>query len=285
MVVTYFPEGDLLSRLRRVQPQVAQVVVVDNGTTSEAANSLQEAESGMQVSVIRNCRNRGIATALNQGAQWAADREYQWILTLDQDTEVEADMVRSLGEVYRTSRCAEKVAIVGSNFKCSASSKPFYDFDASDGPTGVEIMTVITAGSLVSLAAFQRIGPFRDEFFIDCVDLEYCLRAGANGFRVVISRKPLMKHAIGRATEHRLPWKLTGTSNHSSLRHYYMTRNTVILAREYFRTQCKWVLATLWSRMKAILLVCIFEEGRLCKAKYSILGALDGIRMKTNRFA
>src|SRR5437868_300668 len=112
IVVTYFPDGDFLSRLRSIQPQVAKVVVVDNGTTSEAVNSLQEAEREMQVSVIRNGHNRGMATALNQGAQWAADRGYQWILTLDQDTEVEADMVRMLGEVYRTSKFAEKVAIV-----------------------------------------------------------------------------------------------------------------------------------------------------------------------------
>ena len=43
IIVTYFPDGDFLSRLRRIQPQVAHVVVIDNAATDEAVNSLKEA--------------------------------------------------------------------------------------------------------------------------------------------------------------------------------------------------------------------------------------------------
>src|SRR5437762_5458329 len=175
VVVTYFPEGDLLSRLQRLRPQVAQVVVVDNGTTGEAANSLQAAESELRITLIRNGCNLGIATALNQGAQWAAEQGYQWILTLDQDTESDPTMVESLTSVYRSCEFAEKVAVVGPNFRQAFNNKPFYEFAEVGERSYRELKTVITSGSLTSLRAFQVIGGFREDFFIDCVDLEYCL--------------------------------------------------------------------------------------------------------------
>ncbi len=48
-----------------------------------------------------------------------------------------------------------------------------------------------------------------------------------------MANKPLMEHAIGAASFHKLPWKVSVTSNHSPVRRYYMTRNQVVLAREY----------------------------------------------------
>jgi len=48
------------------------------------------------------------------------------------------------------------------------------------------------------------IGVFREEFFIDRVDFEYCLRAKARGYCVIRTRKPLMSHTIGTPTAHRL---------------------------------------------------------------------------------
>ena len=144
---------------------------------------------------------------------------------------------------------------------------------------------MITSGSLLSLPAYKVIGAFREEFFIDCVDLEYCLRARAHGFRVIMACKPLMEHSIGCLSEHRLPWKKTGTSNHAAFRQYFMTRNILIVVREYMRKEPGWVLATLWSRAKSILLVCLFEKKRFHKIGYFLLGGLDGIRRKTNRFA
>jgi len=36
---------------------------------------------------------------------------------------------------------------------------------------------VITSGSLLPLATYADIGPFREEFFIDFVDTDYCFRA------------------------------------------------------------------------------------------------------------
>lgn len=284
IVVTFNPDTELVARVGAIAQQVREVVIVDNGSGEFCITHLQQLAAQSGVRLILNRENEGVARALNQGVRWAAAQGYAWVLTLDQDTVVAEDMIDSLVEVYRASPSQAELAVIGSNFRSSRDAKPFYEFIGPGDTLAEEVKTVITSGSLISLAAFQRIGSFRDEFFIDCVDLDYCLRARAHGFQVVVSRKPLMKHAIGCATEHRLPWKLTGTSNHSPLRRYYMTRNALILAREYMLREPKWVTALLWSKVKSVLLVALYEKDRLKKFKYSAWGFLDGLRGNTKRF-
>jgi rhamnosyltransferase len=282
--VTFNPGPDLLARVDAIARQVSNVVIVDNGSAKICASQLDQLSDQPGIHLILNCENEGIAHALNQGASWAAGRGYAWILTLDQDTVVAEDMVDSLVEAYRASLSQAELAVIGSNFRSSRSAKPFYEFVDSRDVLAKEVKTVITSGSLISLHAFHLIGGFRDEFFIDGVDLEYCLRARIHGLRVMMVCKPLMEHPIGRLSEHRLPWKKTGTTNHPAWRHYFMTRNIVILAREYIWKEPGLVLATLWARTKSILLVALFEEERIPKIWSSILGGLDGIRGRTDRF-
>jgi rhamnosyltransferase len=227
--------------------------------------------------LIRNEENLGVASALNQGASWAIARAYSWVLALDQDTVVAPDMVESLCAVYRTYPEQSKLAVIGSNYTNSVNGKPAHHFDGADGSLAKEVGAVVTSGSLVSLEKFHEIGRFRDEFFIDCVDLEYCLRARDRGFHVVISCRPLMEHSIGHLTEHRLPWKKTGTSNHLAFRRYYMSRNQLVLMRERVLRAPIWVLATFFSFVKCTILMVLFEKDRLRKVKYTAMGIIDGL--------
>ena len=86
-----------------------------------------------------------------------------------------------------------------------------------------------------------------------------------------------MQHAIGATTMHRLPWKMTGTSNHAPLRRYYMTRNRVVLLREYLFKEPAWVLRTAFAHLKSTILLCLFEQNKLPKLRYTAIGLLDGI--------
>ena len=277
IVVTYHPDAAFSERLARVVHQVGAVMIVDNSSTELCVGQLKELAGKFRAHLILNSRNEGIARALNQGAGWAAAQGYRWVLALDQDTVVAPDMVESLAKIYRASPFQDELAVIGSNFTNLADGRPFHEFAEMSGYFGREVKTVITSGSLVSLRVFQIIGGFRDEFFIDCVDFDYCLRARARGFRVIVSRKPLMQHAIGAETSHKLPWKRTGTSNHSPVRRYYMTRNCVVLAREYMWKDPTWILSTLYSHAKLTVLMCLFENDVQRKLKYTVIGVLDGL--------
>jgi rhamnosyltransferase len=283
VVVTYHPDSGLLRRVEKVTQQVAQMVIVDNGSPASFIGQIVEVSDKLGIHLILNASNEGVARALNTGAQWAASRGFRWVLTLDQDTAVAPDMIDSLAEAFRCYPLQERLAVIGSNYRDKVTGRVLSDdVIGPNSSPGREMITVLTSGSLVSVDAFQAIGGFREDFFVDCVDHEYCLRARANGFRVLMTSKPVMEHGIGYLREHRLLWKRVGTSNHSPLRQYFMTRNTLILAREYIGKEPRWVFVSLWAWVKSIALVLLFEEERIPKIENIIRGCIDGVLGRTS---
>lgn len=285
VMVTYYPDFDLFRRVQKVTQQVGQMVIVDNGSPRSYIKQLSTIADKLAVHLILNASNQGIARALNAGAGWAASQGYQWVLTLDQDTAVAPDMIDALAEVFRCYPLPERLAVIGSNYRHKVNGRVTCDdVIGSNGFPGREMKTVLTSGSLVSVDAFHAIGGFREDFFIDCVDHEYCLRARARGLHVVMTSKPIMEHGIGHLTEHRLLWKKVGTSNHAPVRQYFLTRNSLILAREHIGKEPRWILGYLWVWAKSIVLVLLFEEERIAKLKNIIRGCVDGILGRTSVF-
>ena len=63
---------------------------------------------------------------------------------------------------------------------------------------------MITSGSLLALAVFRRVGPMREDFFIDAVDFQYCLRLRRHGYKVIETLLPTLIHPIGAPTLQRV---------------------------------------------------------------------------------
>jgi rhamnosyltransferase len=281
VIVTYHPDPGLIDRVPRVAKQVSQTLIVDNGSPACCVEQLRKMAKQYDVHLILNPRNEGIAQALNTAARWAMENGYLWLLTLDQDTAVSPDMIETFEGVLCRDSCPQRLAVIGSNYVHKENKRLFWDRFGSDGALSAEMTTVLTSGSLISLAVFREIGGFRDDFFVDCVDHEYCLRARAHGFRVIVTSKPVMEHGIGRLTEHRLLWRKVGTSNHAPIRHYFMTRNTLILTAEYMDKEPRWVLWHLFGWAKSVARVCLFENQRIGKMKSIWRGCVDGILRRT----
>jgi rhamnosyltransferase len=255
--------------------------LIDNGSGETSAACLAEASILSNVTAIFNSRNVGVAAALNQGVREARARGYEWALTLDQDTVAEPFLVAALRGVLGTIPPHRRVAAIGSNYYEHGTGRLFHDLGAEDA--WVDAVVVMTSGSLISLPAYEAIGGFRDEFFIDMVDTDYCLRARALGFRVVLSLTPTMKHSIGRMTLHRLLWTQVTTTNHDPARRYYMMRNHAALIREYMFREPVWVLRSTLSRINRTLLMCVYETQRWSKLKATAKGAIDGFLWRFER--
>jgi hypothetical protein len=57
----------------------------------------------------------------------------------------------------------------------------------------------------------------------------------------------------------------------------------VILTVEYGVKDGAFVLPTLYARVKALLLTLLFDDSRLLRAKFIILGLLDGLTRRFDR--
>src|ERR1700722_12684705 len=284
VVVTYHPDAELPIRLRSIAQQVARVVIVDNGSTDTELAMLREIAADPAVVLILNGDNLGLACALNSGIQRAMAFGYSWALLLDQDSLIESDMVTTLIAVYQAFPDKEHLAIIGSGFRERHRRSPKAAKFEYSGEEWDEVKEVITSGSLLSLMAYSAIGPFREEFFIDYVDSEYCARATANGYRALKTRRPLMSHSIGRPTQHRLLWMRKWTGNHSADRRYYIARNNTVMLRESGKYILgSWALVGLLSCVTPWKRIALYEQSKGSKIAAVLLGWWDGIQGNMGR--
>lgn len=100
----------------------------------------------------------------------------------------------------------------------------------------VETAFLITSGTLLSLPALSSIGPMREEYFIDNVDLEWCFRATSRGYVLFGTEHARLLHRIGEDSDN--PLVRRGIIvQHSALRYYYSTRNRLHLHRQPYTPQ------------------------------------------------
>lgn len=273
VIVTYFPDEGFEGRLQTILAQVARLLVVDNTPDAVPLSQGMITSWGERLHYIANHNNRGVAAALNQGLEYASQINCKWLLTLDQDTQWYPDMVATLLQVHEV--CEPEAVVIGGNY-----------FDSQNHqlkvPIGgetecLEQTTVITSGSLVDVGVARAVGGFREDYFIDQVDHEFCLRVRAHGYRVVISRKPVMEHSVGEPGGTRLP--LLGIlPNHPPLRKYYIARNTVVTVAEYWNREPDWCLRRSVRLLLGLLLMATLEKQRIAKVRAFAAGFMDGMR-------
>jgi rhamnosyltransferase len=288
IIVTCNPPHGFRERIDVIRPQVEGAVIIDNGSEAKAFAEVLAACDQPGVHLIRNRENLGVATALNQGMRYASQVGYNWALTLDQDTVPDAGILKGLAFAYASCPFRDAVAIVGSDYLEAGKEIPRQSLESRSSisepeESWLEAKIAITAGSLLSLSAYRTVGAFRDDYFIDCVDMEYCLRVRSEGLKVIIATKALMVQKIGQPTVRQIPWKVITLSNHGRIRRYYMIRNHIDMAKTYIFKEPSYVLKASWERFKSTITVSLFEKDRLAKASYAALGLFDGLIGKFDR--
>jgi len=279
VLVTYHPDGGLPDRLARLVPQVGGIVVVDNGSPAPVSAMVDGLTRSVDVTVIENGSNLGIARALNVGVRHAAARGFAAALLLDQDSEVDEDLVAELLSARDSFPEPPRLAIVGARFRDTSGRRVEPVRLGLHGEHWEEVATVITSGSLLSLAAYAAIGPFRDDFFIDYVDEEFCLRARAAGYHIIETRRAIMSHSVGSQTSHRIGLATRWTTNHSPDRRYYIARNNTVLLREYGTSgKSSWRWKSITRCLRLCKRIALFEDDKWNKIRAVGAGWWDGIR-------
>lgn len=230
------PEPALIEHCAALAPQVARIIVVDDGS-GESAEPVLGALEAAGVTVLRQPHNGGIAAAMNRGIDDALERGAEFVITFDQDSNVPAGFVHTLVEEFdRTTTTGLRVGMVVPEF---FSSTPQTRMEQSRD--FLEAYAPIQSGLLMPSTALRELGPQREDYFIDLVDTEYYLRARREGFEAICAPGLVLPHGFGhRLYVHFLGKRLVkGNGNprmvavSSPFRYYYRARNRVALNREY----------------------------------------------------
>ncbi len=216
VVVLYNPDASVIENINTYADQVEKLYVVDNSETADKEFWENEILRNKNTEYYCNNSNIGIAGALNIGARKAISDGYEYLLTMDQDGKAAAGMVVKLAELMDASS------------KTGIAVPEHVDADLHEIPAeeiNKEILYTMTNGNMLRLSAFQKIGGFLEELFIDHIDHEYCLRMNKNGYKVIKTNKTFVYHKLGKAAKKKIFGINLYPTYHPPVRLYYRTRN------------------------------------------------------------
>jgi len=273
VIVSHHPTALTLENLPRISSQVKALIVVDNGSRGPETCLLREASQTLGFHLIENGENLGIAEALNQGSRWARANGYEWVIFFDQDSEITDGFIDQMFAAWDSHPQRERVASVHPRYVDPATgAEPFVRRASDGGP----VMSM-TSGALMPVWIFEKIGWFAPEYFIDCVDFEYCLRIRAAGYLIADARNAVLLHAAGNAEKSKSLFGIQYRATHySATRRYYISRNRIALYRKYFRIFPGWILQSMYDGLRETVKCFVSEQDRLLKFRSFLLGTWDG---------
>jgi rhamnosyltransferase len=278
VVSTYRPEMALVDRLLAISPQVAGIVVVDDGSGPEAAKVL-DAASSAGATIVRLSQNSGIATALNAGVVAASENEADFVLIFDQDSLIPPGFVAALEREY--------IAASRDGFQVgSVSPESFAGIDqASDRKVGRYRLAnrPIHSGTLYPRHVLEGVGRFDEALFIDLVDTEYALRLEKNGLLSLVAPGIQLFHSLGASRQVSVMHKSVIVGLSSPFRYYYRSRNRVAVTARYFR---RWPLRMIREVLRDVgqfLWPLAFAKQPILMIRILFNGAMDGVMSRGGR--
>lgn len=267
VVILYNPDNSVLSNINSYIDQVDKLFVVDN---SENINSplIDRIKCLQKAEYIWNKTNIGIAAALNIGVKNAVEAGFEYLLTMDQDSEAPPFFVSSLLECFSQD---SKTAIVAPLLYHPTGRNISHETTKSYE----QVFTAWTSGNLVKLNIFQIAGGYKEDFFIDYVDHEFCLRLNKMGFKIYVCNKTILKHNLGEMEEKNLLFRKVYLTNHSAIRLYYRTRNRFYVKKIYKNIFPEFFKQDNKHFWKSFIKVILFEKHKLKKISFVIKGYID----------
>jgi rhamnosyltransferase len=147
-----------------------------------------------------------------------------------------------------------------------------------------DALIAITSGTLIDYEIYRQIGPFRDDYFIDFIDNEYCLRVYRRGFRIAVNCDVTIDHAIGQRENRRFLSLSIKPNHHHPVRRYYIARNGVRTALEYFKPYPSYAVLILARFVHEILSILLYESKIAKKLIFFSIGVRDGIAGRMGAF-
>lgn len=269
VMTTFMPTDRVRKNIAKVAHQVDRVIVVDDTGGSSYAHLFNLDDCA--TIYMHNTENMGIANALNVGFLKAKELGYQWVLTLDDDTEVESFYLDRLNNYFiQYPNELDQVGIV------TLSRNP-----PEREESVREKRTLITSGSFQSIENYQRVGGFDESYFIDLVDFDYSCRMRSLGKKLIELPEKGMEHSVGYSRNVSFLGLAITVFNHSPFRLYYQVRNVFIFAKACFRIDPILVTYIVLDVFRIPMKAIFFESNKCARVKFIIKGLRDGIIGKT----
>lgn len=275
-VVLFNPEISVLNSIHAYAGIFDKIIVINNSINmnNDLVSKLRLIEN---VEYISQDGNKGISNALNIAFRKAIKGDYDFILTMDQDSIYSSKDIKQMLD-YIESNYSEDVGIYASNYcrffydhkkNSKVVSKPRYPTDKVN-----QVLCAITSGSFVSAKALHKIIPLDENYFIANVDIDLAAQMQIKGYKTVLVGNSIFYQQVGGDVSRSLLSEKLRFTNYSSTRYYYQVRNTFYLLNKYKNnSNFRWFAYL--QLVKYIFKISTSERNKIQKIKQGYLGYKD----------
>lgn len=255
VVVTWNSEKDIEACLSSITKQtyqnISDIIVVDNNSSDKTVEVIKE--NFPEVKLKENVSNRYFTGGHNDGIRYTIksdDPEY--ILILNPDTKASEDLVESLINVAEGD---EKIGIVGPKIVfwnnpnegqinsagliydgfMQGYDRGFMEEDKGQYDKTEDVYAVSGCCMLLKAEMLHKIGLFWEPMQMYLEDLELCMRANKDNWRIVYTGNTTVRHAWMSSTNKNKKLKLERIKNRNwlyiALRHYPLKSKVAMLLK------------------------------------------------------
>lgn len=268
LIITYHPDlNELQSNIQNIIDYLDKIIIWVNTPNEDTAKyfTINKKYEDRMI-FLGTGKNEGIAYAINQTFKWAVENGFTHLLTMDQDS------IWHNFENYRNKIIEHKV-----DTSIGVFSPVIFEQFKRNFPEISFVNDAITSGSVYDLQLVNKIGLFREDFFIDAVDLEYCYWARRNGYKIALLGNCFLQQKYGNDSEHKFLNRNFHTPNYSAFRVYHIIRNHIFLWKEYPELSSfeKKRILNVYI-FKRLLFVWMFEKDKCNKTIAVFKGIIHG---------
>lgn len=270
--------------------QVDHAIIIDNGSTDETPELLEtlKSEHPHFFDILSNHAN-GLAKAQNMGISMAREQGFDWVLLLDHDSRLGDGMIDAMKQAYAQIAEPRRIGIMAPYIRDeNAKTAPSYVTPwlgvffrrAQFGNREIldNVINVIASGSLIPMHVFNEVGMMDEQFFIDYIDTDFCLRVIGKGYHIIAVRDAVLYHKLGERRAHRFLGLRIITTNHSPLRRYYIYRNKLKTLKRHLFHVPAYVTYDLSAVVYDLLRILMYEQDKTTKMQHILAGIRDAFR-------
>ena len=273
VVTLYYPNvAEIVRNIQTYLPQLNKLIIWEN--TPESGSKIDkifQLIGSEKVEIRGTGKNEGLAKPFNDVVRLAQNEDYDFLLTMDQDSSFQAGGFEKYLKLIENNIDGTVAVYAPNRGNISDLTKSF-----------VEMRTAISSGAVYPVRLFEKTGLFNEDFFVYMVDIEFCLRVKKHNMKTVCVTSVTMLHQEGYAEKSRLGLSV---NNYSAQSTYYIIRNT-ILTWKLYPEFADLTSKVSFYRYKIIyrLLKIVFETHRFRKCKAILLGLYHGFRSRVGRY-
>lgn len=239
-----------------------EVIVVDNASSdgslpkiSKEGNNFKSYRIGF--SLIENKENLGFAEGNNVGITKALDNRADYIVLLNNDTIVDANLFKNLLEGvesegagivgpkiyfakgyefhkdrYKKDDLGKIIWFAGGKIDWNnvySSHRGVDEVDAGQYDKKIETDFITGCCMFIKKEVFEKIGFFDEKYFLYLEDVDFCIRAKKAGYKLIYAPKAVLWHKNAQSSGH----------PGSKLHKYYQTRNRLLFGFKYGSIRAK----------------------------------------------